>query len=88
MTYIIERSARQQSNGHLLTIRGCVYAIRKVTSDKDNISPGAIVETDIAKTKSGPELEDVVELVDVSEVETVFSRRHDVVEADGGKRKQ
>ena len=50
--------------------------------------PGAIVGADIAKTKTGPELEDEVELVDVREVESVFSSRHDVVEADGGKRKQ
>ena len=52
------------------------------------MSPGAIVEADIAKTETGPELEDEVEFVDVGEVETVFSRRHDVVETDGGKRKQ
>ena len=52
------------------------------------MSPGAIVETDIAKTKTGPELENEVELVDVGEVETVFSSRHGVVEADGGKQKQ
>ena len=52
------------------------------------MSPRAIVEAGIAKTKIGPECEDEVELVDVGEVETVFSHRHDVVEADGDKQKQ
>ena len=52
------------------------------------MSPRAIVEADIANTKTGSELEDVVELEDVGEVETVFCRRHDVVDAYGGKRKQ
>ena len=44
--------------------------------------PCAIVETDIAKTETTKELHFKIELHVVGEVETVFSRRHDVVEAD------
>ena len=44
--------------------------------------PGAIIEADIAKTEMTNELHIEVELVVVGEVETVFSRRHDVVRAD------
>ena len=42
----------------------------------------AIVETDTAKTETTKELHFKIELDEVGEVETVFSRRHDVVEAD------
>ena len=42
----------------------------------------AIVETDTAKTETTKELHFKIELDEVGEVETIFSRRHDVVEAD------
>ena len=46
------------------------------------MSPGAIIEADIAKTETTKELHFKIELEEVGEVETVFSRRHDVVGAD------
>ena len=88
MFYGLFEYVTKVNSRHLFHIRGRVYAIRKVTSCQGNVPPGAIVEADIAKTKTGPELEDEVELVDVGEEETVFSSRHDVIEVDGGKRKQ
>ena len=45
--------------------------------------PPAIVEADIAKTETMNELHKKIALVVVGEVETVFSRRHDVIGADG-----
>ena len=45
--------------------------------------PGAIVEADIAKTETTNEFVSEIELVVVGEVEAVFSRRHDVIGADG-----
>ena len=45
--------------------------------------PPAIVEADIAKTETKSELHNKIALVVVGEVETVFSRRHDVIGADG-----
>ena len=45
--------------------------------------PRAIVEADIAKTETSSELHNKIELVVVGEVKTVFSRRHDVIGADG-----
>ena len=45
--------------------------------------PCAIVEADIAKIEMTKELHFEIELIVVSEVETVFSRRHDAVGADG-----
>ena len=45
--------------------------------------PGAIVEADIAKSETTKVLHFNIELVIVGEVETVFSRRHDVIRADG-----
>ena len=45
--------------------------------------PRAIVEADIAKTETSSELHNKIELVVVGEVKTVFSRRNDVIGADG-----
>ena len=45
--------------------------------------PPAIVEADIAKTETKSELHNKIALEVVGEVETVFSRRHDVIGADG-----
>ena len=45
--------------------------------------PGAIVEADIAKTETTNEFVSEIELVVVGEVEAVFSRRQDVIGADG-----
>ena len=47
------------------------------------MSPGAIVEADIAKTETTNELLFKVGLVVVGEVETVFSGRQDAIGADG-----
>ena len=48
--------------------------------------PGAIVEADVAKTEMTKELHIKIELDEVCEVETLFSRRHDVVGADGANK--
>ena len=45
--------------------------------------PRSIVEADIANTETANELHFEINLVGVGEVETVFSRRHDVIGADG-----
>ena len=45
--------------------------------------PGAVVEADVAKTETSSELHNKIALVVVGEVETVFSRRHDVIGAEG-----
>ena len=47
------------------------------------MTPGAIVEADIANTVTTNELHKKIALVVVGEVETVFTRRHDVIGADG-----
>ena len=47
--------------------------------------PNAIVEADTAKIETRKELHSQIELHVVGEVETVFSRRHDVVNADGAR---
>ena len=47
------------------------------------MSPGAVVEADIAKTETTSELHNKIALVVVGEVETVFSRRHNVIGANG-----
>ena len=45
--------------------------------------PPAIVEADIANIDTINEVHNKIALVVVGEVETVFSRRHDVIGADG-----
>ena len=45
--------------------------------------PGAIVEADTADTDTTNELHNMIALEVVGEVETVFSRHHDVIGADG-----
>ena len=45
--------------------------------------PGSIVEADIANTDTTNELHNMIALEVVGEVETVFSRHHDVIGADG-----
>ena len=45
--------------------------------------PGALFEADIAKTETTNEFHFKIGLVVVGEVETVLSRRHDVIGADG-----
>ena len=45
--------------------------------------PPAIVEADIAKTETKSELHNKIALEVVGEVETVFSRRQDVIGANG-----
>ena len=45
--------------------------------------PPAIVEADIANPETTKELHNKIALVVVGEVETVFSRRHDVIGAEG-----
>ena len=47
------------------------------------MTPRAIVEADIAKTETTKDLLFEIELVVVGEVETVFSRRQDVIGAGG-----
>ena len=47
--------------------------------------PPAIVDADIANIDTMNELHNKIALVVVGEVETVFSRRHDVIGADGAQ---
>ena len=47
------------------------------------MSPGSIVEADIAYTEATKELHSKIALVVVGDVETVFSSRQDVIGADG-----
>ena len=47
--------------------------------------PGAFVEADIANTETTNEPLNKIVLVVVGEVETVFSRRHDVIGAGGAQ---